>query len=456
MAAPFDTAAFWAKADRYLMKTGMPFLDTIVRSAKGAVLYDVDGKELLDFTSGQMSSLLGHSHPEIVEVVTRYAGELDHLMSLMICEPVVQFAEDLGKVLPAPLQKSFLLSTGSESVEAAIKMAKCATGKFEVVAFANSYHGVTSGAASATYAIGRSKGGPVMPGQISFPSPNAYRSVFRKNAAAGSTESESVSTYDWETEMAWGWAMVDAQSVGSLAAFVFEPILSAGGIFEPPPGYMQRLALECKKRGMLLIADEAQTGLGRTGDLFAFQRDGIVPDILALSKTIGCGLPVASVSTTPEIEAAATAGGYLWVTTHYNDPLPAAVASKVVEIVVRDDLSAWARARGEQLLEGMRKLQEKYWVIGDIRGRGLLLGMEIVTDRTLKTPGVDLSIALSMAAMNMGLSCQVVAHPGACGVFRLAPPINITVAEVEQGLDILERAFAQVFSQEPYSKLLEV
>lgn len=160
--------------------------------------------------------------------------------------------------------------------------------------------------------------------------------------------------------MAWGWAMVDTQSVGSLAAFVVEPILSAGGIFEPPPGYMKKLAAECKKRGMLLIADGAQTGLGRTGDLFAFHRDGIVPDILALLKTIGCGLSVASVSTTPEIEKLATAAGYLWVTTHCNDPLPAAVASKVIEIVVRDDLSAWAKARGEQLLAGMRKLQEKY------------------------------------------------------------------------------------------------
>jgi 4-aminobutyrate aminotransferase-like enzyme len=211
----FDHAALWSRANRYLMNTGLNFVPRIITRAKGTLLYDVDNKVSLDFTSGQMSTLLGHSHPEIVEVVSKYVGELDHLMSLMISMPVVDLAENLARILPAPLQKSFLLSTGSESVEAAIKMAKCATGKFEIVAFSSSYHGVTQGVASATYAMNRKSGAPVMPGQFAFPTPNSFRSPFRKPHGS----------YDWEAEISFGWSMIDQQSVGSLAAFVFEPIL---------------------------------------------------------------------------------------------------------------------------------------------------------------------------------------------------------------------------------------
>ncbi|KAH7409688.1 pyridoxal phosphate-dependent transferase [Cadophora sp. MPI-SDFR-AT-0126] len=434
----FDKVAFWSRVSSTLMNTGAPFFPAVITRAKGTFLYDVDDNAMLDFTSGQMSSLLGHSHPEIVEVVSKYIRELDHLMSQMVSLPVVQLAEDLSRILPRPLEKSFFLSTGSESVEAAIKMAKCATGKFEVVAFSASYHGVTQGVASATYSLGRRTGIPVMPGQFSFPAPNAYRSVFRKRDGS----------YDWETEMEFGWSMIDAQSVGSLAAFVFEPILSVGGILEPPVGYMQRLAMECKKRGMLLIADESQTGLGRTGYMFAFQRDNIVPDIVTLSKTIGCGLPVASVSTTPEIEQLALEGGYLWVTTHYNDPLAAAVGSKVIEIALRDDICKMARDRGKQLREGLERLQEKYWCIGDIRGRGLLQGVEIISDPVTRAPGVELGGAIASQALELGLSCQISALPGSCGVFRIAPPLTVSAEEMDQALSILGQAFAAVCADE--------
>jgi 4-aminobutyrate aminotransferase-like enzyme len=215
--------------------------------------------------------------------------------------------------------------TGSETTEAAIKMAKCATGKFEIVAFSASYHGLTSGSGAATYSAGRRNGGPTMPGQLAFPAPYPYRSPFKK--ADGS--------YDWETELEFGWSMIDRQSVGSLAAFVMEPILSTGGILEPPKGYLTRMAEECKKRCMLLILDEAQTGIGRTGQMFAFEHEGIVPDILCLSKTLGCGLPLASVTTTAEVEQGCREAGFLWLTPHLNDPLTAAVGCKVLDIVER-------------------------------------------------------------------------------------------------------------------------
>ncbi|KAK5698190.1 hypothetical protein LTR97_007151 [Elasticomyces elasticus] len=380
----YDHNAFWARASKYLMNAGMPYWPTIVKKAKGTILYDVDDKRLLDFTSGQMSSLLGHGHPEIVEVIVKYATELDHLMSLMVSEPVVDFAEALAQILPAPLKKSFLLSTGSESVEAAIKIAKCATGKFEIVAFSASYHGSTAGSASATYAFGRKGAGPTIPGQLIFPAPNSLRSPFRK--ANGS--------YDWETEMDFGWSLVDKQSVGSLAAFVFEPVLSAG----------------------------------------------------ALSKTLGGGMAVSSVSTTEEIERQALAGGFICVTTHYNDPLPAAIGTKILEIIVRDDMVQYVRERGDQLRKGLGRMQAKYDCIGEIRGRGLFIGMEIVKDKVSNVPAGELTAAFSTKALELGLATQVVAIPGVLGVFRLAPPINVSVEEVDEALRIMDEAFASVLA----------
>lgn len=416
------------------MTTGVPFSPVIITKARGTRLYDASGNSILDFTSGQMSSLLGHSHPEIVEVVCKYVAELDHLLSNMITPPVVDLAERLARFLPAPLQKSFFLNTGSESTEAAIKMAKCHTGNFEIIAFSASYHGLTQGSGSATYSAGRKRGGPCTPGQLAFPAPYAYRSPFRKTDGS----------YDWETEMDYGWSMIDRQSVGSLAAFIMEPILSTGGILDLPKGYLKRLFVECKKRGMLTIMDEAQTGVGRTGQMFAFENEDVVPDILTLSKTLGCGLPLASVSTTAEIEQGCKEAGFLWLTTHLNDPLTAAVGNKVLEIVERDNICQRAAKRGAQLREGLIKLQEKYWCIGDIRGRGLLQGIEIISDPNTRAPGSDLGQAVSDRAMACGLSCNVVNLPGMGGVFRLAPSVTVTAEEIEEGLQILDEAFGYV------------
>jgi 4-aminobutyrate aminotransferase-like enzyme len=429
---------FWTRASKHLMYTGVPASPVVITKALGTRLYDASGRQILDFTSGQMSSLLGHSHPEIVKVVTKYVGELDHLLSNMITEPVVELAERLACALPAPLEKSFFLNTGSESTEAAIKMAKCHTGKFEIVAFSASYHGLTSGSGAATYSAGRKNGGPTMPGQLAFPAPYAYRSPFKKPDGS----------YDWETELEFGWSMIDRQSVGSLAAFIMEPILSTGGILVPPKGYLTRMAEECKKRGMLLIMDEAQTGVGRTGQMFAFQNEeGVVPDILALSKTLGCGLPLASVTTTAEIEEGCRESRFLWLTTHLNDPLTAAVGAKVLEIIERDNYCQKASERGDQLRAGLQKLQDKYWCIGDIRGRGLLQGIEIISDSVTKASGADLGQDVSEAAMVNGLSCNIVSLPGMGGVFRLAPPITVTADEIEEALQILDQSFSEVLTK---------
>jgi 2,2-dialkylglycine decarboxylase (pyruvate) len=195
---------------------------------------------------------------------------------------------------------------------------------------------------------------------------------------------------------------------------------------------------------MLLVLDEAQTGVGRTGTMFAFERDGVVPDILTLSKTLGAGLPLAAVLTTDEIEEQAHERGFLFYTTHVSDPLPAAVGSKVVEIVLRDRLTERAGVAGARLLDGLTELRDRYDCVGDARGRGLLVGLEIVSDKESKKPDPELGAAITRRCFELGLSMNITALRGMGGVFRIAPPLTITDDELDLGLTILDQAIADV------------
>ncbi|ABM94428.1 aminotransferase [Methylibium petroleiphilum PM1] len=267
---------FWQRARRHLIRYGGTFEPMIIERAQGSFVYDADGRAILDFTSGQMSALLGHGHPEIAAVVAEHARSLDHLFSGMLSRPVVDLATRLAGVAPAGLERAMLLSTGAEANEAAIKMAKLYTGKYEVVSFAQSWHGMTGGAASATYSAGRKGYGPAAVGSFAIPAPYPYRPRFERDGR-----------FDWQAELDYAFDLIDRQSSGNLAAFIAEPILSSGGLIDLPLGYLAALKAKCSERGMLLILDEAQTGVGRTGLMFACQRDGVVPDILTLSKTLG-------------------------------------------------------------------------------------------------------------------------------------------------------------------------
>jgi 4-aminobutyrate aminotransferase-like enzyme len=235
--------------------------------------------------------------------------------------------------------------------------------------------------------------------------------------------------------------MVDRASCGSLAAVIMEPILSSGGMLTLPSGYLKAMKTHCERRGMLLILDEAQTGIGRCGDLFAFEHEGVVPDILTLSKTLGNGLPLSAVVTSNHIAEVTRERGFMFYTTHVNDPLPAAVGLKVLEIVVRDNLVQRSREAGSKLHAGIQKLKERYGCIGDVRGRGLMAGIEIVSNRETKAPALDLGNHLSDRMMELGLSANIATISTFGGVFRIAPPITITDDELELGLGILEEAF---------------
>jgi 2,2-dialkylglycine decarboxylase (pyruvate) len=419
---PAETA-FWSRARRHLLRYGGDFVPFVPVRAEGAFLFDSGGRRMLDFTSGQMSAILGHCHPEIVATVRETVGRLDHLFSSMVSEPVVDLAEALARLVPE-LPRVLLLSTGGEANEAAIRLAKLVTGKWEVVGFAQSWHGMTGGAAAATYKAGRRGIGPLMPGQYAIPAPNPYRPRF---PGVG-----------WKQELDDAFELLDRQCTGNLAAFIAEPILSSGGVLDLPPGYLAALEAHCKARGMLLILDEAQTGIGRTGQMFAFERDGVVPDILTLSKTLGAGLPLSAVMTSEAISATADAREFLFYTTHVNDPLPAAVGLKVLEIVVRDRLADRAAAAGARLAAGLRQLMQRHACIGDVRGRGLLLGLEFAGAGG-RSAGV-ISEAVTAAASELGLSANIVRVGASDGTMRIAPPLTVTDGEIDLGVELLDKA----------------
>lgn len=420
---------FWADVDRLLVRYGGSFVPAVIERAEGSFVYDATGRAILDFTSGQMSAVLGHSHPDIVATVRDSVGTLAHLFSGMVSRPVVDLARALDAVTPEPLAKSLLLTTGAEANEAALKMAKLYTGGHEVVSFSQSWHGMTSGAAAATYSAGRRGYGPPAPGNFAIPAPNAYRTRF-------TTDGE----HDWRGELDYAFDLVDRQSSGALAACLVEPILSSGGLIDLPVGYLRALQDKCTDRGMLLVVDEAQTGLGRTGAMFAFERDGVVPDILTLSKTLGAGLPLAAVVTTAEIEQHCHERGYLFFTTHVSDPLPAAVGCTVLDVIDRDGLVDAAASRGRRLRTGLVELQARHECIGDIRGRGLMQGIELVTDRASKAPAEDLGRRVTTECLERGLHMNIVQLPGMGGVFRMAPPLTVSDGEIDLGLEILDAA----------------
>ena len=418
------------------------FAPFVVARAQGSWVWTTDGRKILDFTSGQICSTLGHNHPRIVEAISRSLETVIHLNSWMLSTPVLALADRLTSLLPAPLERVLLLSTGGEANEAAFKIAKLHTGRVEIAGLARSWHGVTSAALSVNYAAGRRGYGPLMPGTLMLPAPTAYRCPIRH--CRGTCDMTCLDV---------GFELLDQASIGSLAAVVAEPVLSAGGIIVPPPGYLAHLQKKCRERGALLIVDECQTGFGRTGAMFGFEADGIVPDIVTVSKTLGGGVPISAVLTSAAIESDCYAKGFLHVTSHVNDPMPAAAALAVIDVVIEEDLATRARVRGEYLMARLRELQERYEQIGDVRGRGLLVGAELVKDREMKEPADELAHAVMDECLRCGLSMNIVrsgADMFGANCFRMAPPLFVSEEEIDTAVEIIDHAMGSVLAQPTY------
>jgi len=433
MSTPHLTNEPW---DEHLIRYGMPFVPRLIAKARGTLIWDSEGREILDFTSGQMCATLGHNHPRIVEAIREACEGALHLFSGMLSPPVVALSQRLAGLLPPRLSKSLFLSTGGEANEAALKLAKLHTGNFEVVGYTGSWHGMTSGAQSVNYVAGRQGYGPMMPGSLALPAPNAYHCPVRhcRDACDG-------------TCLEVGFDMVDAQSTGALAAVIAEPVESSGGVIVPPEGYWQKVKQHCDKRGMLLIFDEAQTAFGRLGRDFAFQHFGVEPDILTLSKTLGGGLPLSATIVSEAMEADCHEKGFMHPTSHVSDPLPAQVALAVLDVLAEERLNARALAMGELLAAGLRYLQDKHEIIGDVRGFGLLQGVELVKDRETRAPDVATGRAITSRCMELGLSMNIVSVGVMASMWRIAPPLTVRSEEIDRGIAILDQAITEVLAE---------
>jgi 2,2-dialkylglycine decarboxylase (pyruvate) len=418
-----------------LIRYGGAFAGEVVTRASGSYVETASGRRVLDFTAGQICATIGHNHPRVSAAIRRALDEVVHLNSWMLSPPVLELAGALLATVPAPLEKAMFLSTGGESIEVAVRMAKLRTGRFEVASLTRSWHGLSGGAAALTLAAGRRGYGPTMPGGFALPAPYAYRCPVRHcDGACDCTCLEA------------GFELFDQASVGSAAAVVAEPVLSAGGVIVPPPGYFVRLAELCAERGMLLVLDECQTGLGRLGTMYGFERFDVVPDFLVLSKTLGGGVPIGAVVTSAEIEAECHARGFMHVTSHVSDPLPAAAALAVLDVVREEDLPARAARQGDRLLGHLRELQARHEAIGDVRGMGLLCGIELVEDRDSRRPAEALGLALTDECDRRGLSINLVrgGTGGAANCLRMAPPLTIADDEVDRAAEILDAALTAV------------
>lgn len=415
-----------------LIRYGGDTYPEIVEKAQGCYVWDAAGRKILDFTSGQMCATVGHNHPNIVAAIRKSCDSALHLFSGMVPRSVVQLADALAAIVPRPLKKSLLLNTGSESNDAALKMAKLHTGGYEVVGLGGSWHGVTGNAGAVSFASDRKGYGPGMPGSFVLPEPNAYRCPVKHCRDKCD-----------RTCMQVGFEMFDMQSTGAPAAVIAEPVISAGGVIVPPEGYFNALRAEAHKRGMLLIFDEAQTAFGRLGHWFAASHLGVTPDIMTVSKTLGGGVPLAGVITSDEIEESVHRRGFAFYTSHVSDPLPASVGVAVLETIKQEKLLDRSREMGEYLAARLRELQDRHEEIGDLRGMGLLRGIELVKDRESRAPHHELGSLTTQRCLELGLSMNIRRRPERGSVWRIAPPLTVARADIDLAMTIFDQALRE-------------
>jgi 2,2-dialkylglycine decarboxylase (pyruvate) len=430
-AAPTSEARLLETARQYSFRARMDkgsFSGPVLAEGSGSVVRDVNGKEYLDYNSGQMCSALGHNHPRIVQAIKESCETLIHASSSYFNTKEIELAQRLGEVAPPPLKKSLFLGSGSDSNEAALTIAKKYTGGFEVASPHVSFHGMSEASRAVTYAGWHRGYGPMAPGSYAIMAPYCYRCPLSL-------------TYP-QCELAClkgSMELLDAQSTGSLAAVITEPLFSAGGVIEPPPGWLGALKRACRERDMLLVFDEAQTGLGKLGTMFACEQEGVIPDLLTVSKHFGGGIEISAVITSPEIEDVVAERGLVIGHSHTNDPLPCNAAIASLDVIVSGNLPERAQQIGKYWRTKLEGLMAKYEVIGDLRGRGLIHGIEFVEDRDTKAPYFELGKAVSRHCLAGGLLFSVRRNGS---VIRFVPPFSTTESELDRAAAILDRGIA--------------
>ena len=397
--------------------------------ASGCVVTDVDGNVFLDWTSGVLVTNVGHCHPDLVRAIQDAAAKLLNNYECLNA-PRVEAAEKLVSVMPKHLDKCFFLSTGSEATEGAIRIMKRKSGKFEIVSFYGGFHGRTSAAASAGGLAGPKKGyGPSVPGAIRVPFPYCYRCPVHARL-----ETCGLLCLNYLDDA------VRANSTGSLAGVMVEAYLGAAGFIFAPEGWFPRLERWLRDKGLLFALDEVQSAFGRTGKFFAMEREMLQPDLVCIGKGIGSGYPVSAIGARGEVIGALGKGEMS--STHGGNPVAGAAVCAIIDIMQREKLADNALRIGRIMKARLREIEQKCRYVGDVRGQGLVMGVELVRDKATKEPAPDLTLKLIDRAAHNGLLIGSVGIFG--NVIRVAPPLVITEAEAHESLDIFEKSLAEL------------
>lgn len=414
------------------------FFPLAATGGHGAFLANDDGRRLLDFAASWGAAALGHSHPAVREAVHQALADQAGASILSSANlPTVRLAEKLLSMVPKRAAgRVWLGHSGSDANETVARAVVAATGRPRILAFHGAYHGGTSGS-MAVSGHPVQQGVPRAAGLTLVPYPNPYRD-------GGEAQAESVALEHIR--------QLFASSVppGEVAAFFIEPIQSDGGMLVPPANFFREIEKLCRQHGILLVCDEVKVGLGRSGKLHAFEHLGIEPDIVVFGKGLGGGLPI-SAAVGPEA-VMNHQSAFSFQTVHGN-PVCAAAASAVLETIEAEDLAENARRTGIYLIEGLKRLKQKHDIIGDVRGRGLAIGVELVTDRSAKTPASRETAMTVYRSFELGL---VLFYVGVnSNVLELTPPLTLTKEEAQLGLEILDRALADTVSGRVDPRLLE-
>ena len=393
----------------------------IVRG-EGAFLFDSNGKRYLDCYSGVATVALGHAHPEVTAAVKDQAETLVHTTTIYLTQPIVDLAEKVADLTPGDLKRSFFCASGSEAVETAVLLAELYTERRGIVALQGALHGRTK--------LGMSLTGLDMWRTDPFPVDSVTRvcNPYCYRCPLGKSYPECNLVCADEIDKA-----INTAGPGEIGAVILEPIQGNGGIIVPPDGYLERVARIAKEHGILLILDEIQTGFGRTGNWFACQHEGIVPDILCLSKSLGNGFPISATVTTDRIVEKYTRPG---ASTYGGNALCATVALTVLDVLVRENLAERAGRLGELLANGLQTLQEKHSIVGEIRGRGLMWGVELVAEN--REPAPERMDKIIERLKDDGF---LVGKTGLNrNVLTLMPPLIVPEAELDRLLSSLDKS----------------
>jgi len=403
-----------------------------VRKAEGIWIEDVAGRRYMDF-HGNSVHHIGYGHPRLKEAISRQMDALPFAPRRFTCEPAVALARKLAALAPGGLSKVLFAPGGSEAIEMALKIARAATGRYKTLSFWDAFHGAGYAAASVGgEALFRASAiGPLMAGAEHVPPYNCYRNPFGPGHTSRALHNESCRT------VFANMVRYALEKEGDIAAVIAEPIRAVP--YLPPPGFWKSVREACDRHGALLIFDEIPTGLGKTGRMFACEHEGVVPDILVLGKALGGGiLPLAATLARPELDVGGNfAFGHY---THEKNPVLARAALTTLEIIEEEGLVENAARVGAMALQRLGEMMDRHPLIGDVRGRGLLLGIELVADRDSKAPATGAAEAVLYAALERGLSFKTTMG----NVLTLSPPLTITAAEMTAALDIVEAAIGEV------------